>query len=176
MDFSEMLMRLSLALVGGAVIGWEREWRQKPAGLKTHVLVTVGAAAFVLAGLDFFESLDSEAKQSGADMMKVIAGVIGGVGFLGAGSIMRSGGNVQGLTTAATIWLAAAIGVAAGFGNYVLGGCCVVLALVTLLAFELLEQWVFPANQSNQAVPPAESSDGVPTVPPDRPGSPPRGQ
>ncbi len=149
MTFTEMFGRLALAVVAGAVLGWEREWRQKPAGLKTHILVTLGSAAFILAALNFYESLEGDAL-SGADMMKVVGGVVGGVGFLGAGSIMRSGGNVQGLTTAATIWLAAAIGVAVGFGYMQLAGSCVVLALVTLIAFELLEQWIFPVNKAQK--------------------------
>jgi putative Mg2+ transporter-C (MgtC) family protein len=146
MNFTDVVLRLALALVGGAVIGWEREWRNKPAGLKTHILVTVGSAAFVLAALEFFNSLHDDASRSGADMMKVIGGIVGGVGFLGAGSIMRTGGNVQGLTTAATIWLAAAIGVATGLGNVTLAGCCVVIALVTLVVFDLFERHFFPAN------------------------------
>ncbi len=158
MTFLELLGRLLVAVAAGAVLGWEREWRQKPAGLKTHMLVTLGAAAFVLAALQFYEGLEGAAL-SGADMMKVVGGIVGGVGFLGAGSIMRSGGSVQGLTTAATIWLAAAIGVAVGFGYLLLAGMCVALALITLVAFELIEQRFFPANASQSATSPGQSKE-----------------
>lgn len=147
MTFLELLGRLLLAVVAGAVLGWEREWRQKPAGLKTHMLVTLGSAAFILAALQFYEGLSDQAL-AGADMMKVVGGIIGGVGFLGAGSIMRTGGSVQGLTTAATIWLAAAIGVACGFGYVLIAGTCVALAMVTLIAFEVIERLFFPVNSS----------------------------
>ncbi len=168
MSFTDLAARLLLAVVAGAILGWEREWKQKPAGLKTHILVTLGSAAFVLAALQFFEELGD--RETSADMMKVIGGIVGGVGFLGAGSIMRTGGNVQGLTTAATIWLAAAIGVAVGFGYVALAGMCVLLALLTLIAFELVERVFFPSNmdhhqnmnqQQQQAAPaPSEQSAG----------------
>jgi putative Mg2+ transporter-C (MgtC) family protein len=163
MSTLDILIRLVLALVGGAVLGWEREWRNKPAGLKTHVLVSLGSAAFILAGLTFYEEMGAAAATSSNDMLKVLAGVIGGVGFLGAGAIMRSGGNVHGLTTAATIWLAAAIGVAAGFGYILLGGLCVGLGLLTLVAFEVIEQRVFPDNQAADSFPkpPGEKPDAA---------------
>jgi putative Mg2+ transporter-C (MgtC) family protein len=156
MGLQELVVRLLLAVVAGAILGWEREWRQKPAGLKTHILVTLGSAAFVLAALRFFEELGD--RQTGADMMKVIGGVVGGVGFLGAGSIMRTGGNVHGLTTAATIWLAAAIGVAVGFGYVALAGMCVLLALLTLIAFELVERVFFPPTRNDH--PEENAADG----------------
>ena len=157
-----IVLRLSLALVGGAILGWEREWRNKPAGLKTHILVSLGSAAFILAGLQFYEEMGEPAVQSSNDMLKVLAGVIGGVGFLGAGAIMRSGGNVHGLTTAATIWLAAAIGTAAGFGYVVLGGLCVGFGLLTLVAFEVVEQRLFPDNSAESYPPPSGESDKSP--------------
>lgn len=159
MTTSAILLRLVLALVGGAVLGWEREWRNKPAGLKTHMLVSLGSAAFILAGLNFYKEMGAAAVPSSNDMLKVLAGVIGGVGFLGAGAIMRSGGNVHGLTTAATIWLAAAIGVAAGFGYVLLGGLCVGFGLLTLVAFELVEQRLFPNNVADSF--PPQSGDST---------------
>jgi putative Mg2+ transporter-C (MgtC) family protein len=159
MTTSAILLRLVLALVGGAVLGWEREWRNKPAGLKTHILVSLGSAAFILAGLTFYEEMGEAAVQSSNDMLKVLAGVIGGVGFLGAGAIMRSGGNVHGLTTAATIWLAAAIGVAAGFGYVILGGLCVGFGLLTLVAFEVVEQRLFPSNAADSYPQAAEDAN-----------------
>jgi putative Mg2+ transporter-C (MgtC) family protein len=154
----EILVRLFLAVLGGAVLGWEREWRNKPAGLKTHILVSLGSAAFILAGLQFYNDMGESAARTSDDMLKVLAGVIGGVGFLGAGAIMRSGGNVHGLTTAATIWLAAALGATAGFGYFQIGGFCLAFALLTLVAFELVEQWFFPANTSDSYPPQSDES------------------
>jgi putative Mg2+ transporter-C (MgtC) family protein len=98
--------RLTLALILGACIGAERQWRQRAAGLRTNTLVCFGAAAFVDLGL----TLAPGATQ-------VIAYVVSGVGFLGAGAIMKDGGNVRGLNTAATLWCSAAVGACAGAGE-----------------------------------------------------------
>lgn len=108
-DASTVLLRLLLALAFGAVIGVEREWRQKQAGLKTMSLVALGAAAFALMSDTF-----------GADNHnpgQIAAAVVGGIGFIGAGVIMHRGLTVQGLTTAATLWADASVGVAAGLGQ-----------------------------------------------------------
>ena len=102
-----ILVRVTVAALLGAVIGWEREQKGRMAGLKTHMLVAVGAALFVLAptlaGID------------GGDNTRVMQGIVSGIGFLGAGAILRSrdGSRVEGLTTAASIWMTAAIGMAA---------------------------------------------------------------
>jgi putative Mg2+ transporter-C (MgtC) family protein len=98
--------RLSLALVLGACIGAERQWRQRAAGLRTNTLVCFGAAAFVDLGLTLAPGTT-----------QVIAYVVSGVGFLGAGAIMKDGGNVRGLNTAATLWCSAAVGACAGAGE-----------------------------------------------------------
>ncbi|MDQ2839549.1 MAG: MgtC/SapB family protein [Acidobacteriota bacterium] len=99
--------RLLLALLLGAVIGAERQWRQRAAGMRTNTLVCFGAAAFV----------DLGATVGGANTTNVIAYVISGVGFLGAGAIMKDGGNIRGLNTAATLWCSAAVGACAGAGE-----------------------------------------------------------
>lgn len=146
------------AIVAGAVLGWERESQQKPAGLRTHMLVSLGAAGFMIAGLQLHQQLFGIDQQASSDLMKVIAGIIGGIGFLGAGSIMRSGGEVQGLTTAATIWLAASIGLACGLGFYIQAATSVVLALVILFVLGVMERFLFakPAPQANGNPPAAE--------------------
>jgi uncharacterized membrane protein YhiD involved in acid resistance len=108
-DASTVVFRLLIALAFGAVIGVEREWRQKQAGLKTMSLVALGAAAFALMSDTF-----------GADNHnpgQIAAAVVGGIGFIGAGVIMHRGLTVQGLTTAATLWADASVGVAAGLGQ-----------------------------------------------------------
>lgn len=104
-----LALRLLIAFAFGAVIGVEREWRQKQAGLKTMALVTVGSAAFAAMSDTFGPSNHNPAQMAAA--------VIGGIGFLGAGVIMHRGVTVQGLTTAATLWAAASVGVAAGLGH-----------------------------------------------------------
>ena len=120
-----MLLRLLLAAALGAVIGYQRERAGKPAGLRTHVLICVGAALFTIASLYGFGA--------GADPARVAAGIVAGIGFLGAGAIMRTGeGIVAGLTTAATIWAVAAIGLAVGAGLYLASAVATALTLVVL--------------------------------------------
>jgi len=102
---------LILAMFLGGVVGWQRETAVKPAGFRTHILVCVGAALFTLISrFGFFES--------GADPSRVASNIVVGIGFLGAGTIWRTGASVQGLTTAASLWTVAAIGMAAGIGYY----------------------------------------------------------
>ena len=107
-------LRLLLAAVIGGAIGYEREKKERSAGLKTHILVSVGSALFVMAPL--------YAGVSQADNTRVVQGVVSGIGFLGAGAILKLQRDmrVEGLTTAASIWLTSAIGVAAGLGNALL--------------------------------------------------------
>ena len=106
-----LVVRLGLAVLLGALIGYEREQRESAAGLRTHMLVALGTALFVL--------VPQQAGLSDADMSRVIQGVIAGVGFLGAGAVIKQAqsGRVHGLTTAAGIWATAAIGVAVGLGR-----------------------------------------------------------
>ncbi len=107
-----IVLRLLLALVLGAAVGYQRERAAKPAGLRTHILICLGAALFTVASIYGFGPA--------GDPARVAAGVVVGVGFLGAGVIMhREGGIVEGLTTAATMWVVAGIGLAAGAGLYV---------------------------------------------------------
>jgi len=111
----ELLLRLILAFVAGALVGIERESRAKSAGLRTHMLVSGGAAMFTLASLTLGDNDDL-----GRDPTRIAAQIVTGVGFLGAGAIFRSGTAIIGLTTAASIWVAAALGVLCAGGHYVL--------------------------------------------------------
>jgi putative Mg2+ transporter-C (MgtC) family protein len=115
-----------LSAVLGGILGYEREQKGKSAGLRTHMLVALGAALFVM--------IPQQAGVSDADMSRVIQGLVAGVGFLGAGSIVKGDGesNVKGLTTAAGIWLTAAIGVATGMGREASAVLSTVLALLIL--------------------------------------------
>jgi len=120
-----MVLRLLLAAALGAIIGYQRERAGKPAGLRTHVLICVGAALFTVASIFGFTT---------ADQARVAAGIVTGIGFLGAGAILHGGGGmVAGLTTAASIWAVASIGLAAGTGLYLLSAAATAIILVVLL-------------------------------------------
>jgi putative Mg2+ transporter-C (MgtC) family protein len=136
----ELVIRLALAAIAGAILGWEREAQKKPAGLRTHLLVSLGSAAFMIAGFELHHELVSQNQAAGSDLLKVLAGIAGGVGFLGAGSIIQNRSNVSGLTTAATTWLAAAVGIACGLGYYRIAAITLVLALVALLLLGVVQQ------------------------------------
>ena len=119
LGWDEALLRLALAAAFGGLIGIEREFREREAGLRTHMLVSVGSALFTLTSAygfhDFLSSGDAVVR---ADPSRVAAQIVTGIGFLGAGAIIRQGLAVRGLTTAATLWVCAAIGLAAGTGYY----------------------------------------------------------
>lgn len=124
MNELEALLRIVLATAAGAIIGLEREMAHKPAGVRTYAIVALGACAFVIVGVMAFGSGDPGSR--------VAATVITGVGFLGAGAIIQQRGDVMGLTTAAGIWGAAAIGMAFGTGLFILATGATVLMLVVL--------------------------------------------
>ncbi len=126
MDVEAFALRLAFAFLFGAVIGAERQWHQKMAGLRTNVLVAVGAASFVTL---------SDFAAKGIDPTRVAAQVVSGIGFLGAGVIMRDGFNVHGLNTAATLWCSAAVGSLVGGGYIAEGG---IAAVIIVLANALL--------------------------------------
>ena len=121
----EMVLRLLMAVALGAIIGYQRERAGKPADLRTIVLVCVGAALFTIASIYGFKDV--------VDTSRVAAGIVVGIGFLGAGAIIRwEGGVVEGLTTAATIWAVAAIGLVAGAGLYIVAAVTTVIILIVL--------------------------------------------
>ncbi|OFX35042.1 MAG: hypothetical protein A2Z07_11685 [Armatimonadetes bacterium RBG_16_67_12] len=124
----ETVGRLLLAFVLGGLVGFERESVDKPAGFRTHILVCVGAALFALVSREGFFG-------SGADPSRVASNIVVGIGFLGAGTIWRTGGGVQGLTTAASLWTVAAVGTAAGIGYYsgAVGATIIVIGVLTLM-------------------------------------------
>lgn len=128
---SEDLIKIVLAVAAGGLIGLEREFRDKAAGFRTLVFICLGAALF---------SIFSAKLAGDNDPTRIAAGVVTGVGFLGAGVIMRDGGKVYGLTTAATIWVTAAIGMGIGAGLYWLIGAGLVLVMIVLWVFPLIER------------------------------------
>ena len=126
---SDDLLKLVLAIVIGGSIGLEREIHNKSAGFRTISLITIGATLFTLVSSKFGDS-------------RIVANIVAGVGFLGAGVIMRDEGRVKGLTTASTIWLAAALGMAIGIGQYALTFVFAAAALVVLWLFARLDKWM----------------------------------
>ncbi|HEU4579547.1 MAG TPA: MgtC/SapB family protein [Polyangiaceae bacterium] len=136
----EILERLLASLLVGAVIGWERERKNKPAGLRTHMLVTLGSATFCVMAFEVGAALSDRYGERGVDPMRVLDGVVGGIGFLGAGSIIQARGRVQGITTAAGVWMAGALGAACGVGAYKLAGLSTVLAFLVLTVLAKVER------------------------------------
>jgi uncharacterized membrane protein YhiD involved in acid resistance len=132
---AELLGRLILAALLGSVLGWERQLARHPAGLRTHMLVSLGAAAYTVAGAFGGWALLGAGVGTVEDPGRVAAQIITGIGFLGAGTIWRSSGEegvVRGLTTAASIWVAAAIGMLTGYGLYVLAAGTALLSFTVL--------------------------------------------
>lgn len=129
-----IVWRLLLAFVLGGLIGWEREHEEKPAGLRTFILVCVGAALFVLVTLETVRETRglTEIGPTRVDPLRVIASIAQGIGFLGAGTILVTRGSVLGLTTAAAIWATSAIGVACGLGLWQIALSGTVLTFIAL--------------------------------------------
>jgi putative Mg2+ transporter-C (MgtC) family protein len=129
----DLTLRLLLAAGLGAAIGLERELHRKPAGLRTNILIAVGAALFTTLSV-YFGGI-------GGTPDRIAAQIVTGVGFLGAGAILHSGVSVQGMTTAATIWINAAVGMAAGSGQYVMATVATVITIVVLAVLAPFEAW-----------------------------------
>ena len=147
LDWQEVLLRVVVAAVLGAAIGFEREIREREAGLRTHLLVSVGSALFTIVSAygfaDVIQNTDPHVLVR-YDPSRVAAQIVSGIGFLGAGAIIRQGFSIRGLTTAATLWLVAAIGMAAGAGYYSGAVITTLLALLALwplriIAFRVIE-------------------------------------
>ncbi len=118
----DQILRLLLAAAMGALIGLERDLKKKPAGIRTHMLVCLGACVYTLISVSEFP----------LDSARIAAGIVAGIGFLGAGAIIGSQDGVHGLTTAAGIWVTAAVGLALGTGSYVIAAVSTLLMVVTL--------------------------------------------
>jgi len=140
---TELITRMTAAVLLGALLGWEREHEYKPAGLRTYALVSLGTASFMLMANDVQYLLGVD--QSRYDPIRVIQGIVSGIGFLGAGTIIRSGGSVHGITTAAGIWVTAGIGAACGAGLY---GIALITTLLALLIVRVLK-YAKPYAQSH---------------------------
>ena len=138
----EMAIRLLAAAGLALLLGLERELRGKPAGLRSHMLVSLGAAAFIIMGMHILLATAEGDPSARIDPTRIVEGIIGGIGFLGAGCIIQSRGNVQGITTGASIWIAGAIGVACGIGTLALAGMVTLLALIIVTVLGRFEREV----------------------------------
>jgi len=132
-------VRLLVAATLGAVIGIEREWRHRPAGLRTHMLTALAAAVFTLLTAEILHSDMLAGGNTQSDPVRIIEAVTGGVAFLAAGAIIRNAEGVRGLTTGAGMWLAGAIGVATGLGQFSIAAMATVLGFIVIALLRYLE-------------------------------------
>jgi len=126
----EMIFRILLAVALGSLIGYEREITHKPAGLRTHIFVCMGACLFTIASFYLIE----DTTIGSFDSTRIAAGIVTGISFIGAGSIIASKGDVKGVTTAASLWVISAIGLMVGFGIYLIP---IIAAIITFLVLYL---------------------------------------
>lgn len=163
----EDFLRLLAALIAGGIFGLERELHDKPAGFRTNILICVGAALFTLLSIRMAETASD-------DVTRIAAGIVTGVGFLGAGAILHYRGTVYGLTTAATIWIVASIGMACGAGQFAIAALATVLAAIVLFLLSAVEGTIaramhvvdyqvelLPGTDANAAVRPLLDAAGL---------------
>lgn len=145
MDEWNITLRILVAAALSAVLGLEREWRGQSAGFRTHILVGVGACLFTLVGTyAFIPDPGMETRGMRVDPTRVPSQIVVGIGFLGGGAILKFGGRVHGLTTAANLWMAAAIGMAVGVGYYFAAALCAALSVAALAGLRPVERRFFP--------------------------------
>jgi putative Mg2+ transporter-C (MgtC) family protein len=147
-----MAIRIGAAVIVGAVVGLERERKHRPAGFRTMILISLGSCGFVLTGMEAIAAYagDVQSRPPGfpaigqSEISRVLQGLIGGVGFLGAGAVLQNKKAVRGLTTAAAVWIVAAMGAACGLGFFKLALMLGAASLFTLLVLEVVEERYFP--------------------------------
>ena len=138
-DLIQLLFRLGAAALLSGLLGLDRELRHKPLGLRTNILVALGACSFGLMTLDLVDLFRSDRRLGNVDPSRVVQGVIEGIGFLGTGAIIHSRGEVHGVTTGAAVWVVGAIGLACGFGLYLHASAVALMALIVLAALGAIE-------------------------------------
>jgi putative Mg2+ transporter-C (MgtC) family protein len=135
---ADLAVRMLIAAVLGAAIGLEREIHEHPAGMRTHLLVCLGSAIFTELSIYGFTTVDGVSVANRVDPTRIAAQVVSGIGFLGAGAILKYGTSIRGLTTAASLWTAAAIGMAAGAGDWIVAAVGTLIVLVSLWPLQAL--------------------------------------
>lgn len=144
----EIAIRMLAAFAAGFCLGLERQFHRQPAGLKTVILICAGSSLLMIVSLSLGGAFTAEQGDFRlGDPARIASQVVSGIGFLGAGAIIRQGLNIKGLTTAATIWLSAAIGLSCGAGEFFPAGIALAIALCTLIIMEKIEEKVFPAKK-----------------------------
>jgi putative Mg2+ transporter-C (MgtC) family protein len=144
LDGTVLVLRVLLAVLLGSALGIEREIDNQPAGFRTHILICLGAALFGLISVHAFAPFEASRNSTNVqiDVTRVASQVVVGVGFLGGGAILKYGASVRGLTTAASMWVAAAVGLAVGVGYYWAAVAVTVATLIALVVFRSLRDWI----------------------------------
>jgi len=146
----EVVLRAVVTLLGAGALGWQRERHGKPAGLRTQMMVGLGAVMFTMVTLKLYQATLEAGLPGRLDPIRVIEGVIGGIGFLGAGTIIQARGSVKGMTTAATIWVVGALGIACGLGYFFLAGVTFLFSFIVLSGIGIVEKrWLTDEDGSN---------------------------
>ena len=157
-SLAELLLRLAASALLGGAIGYERERREQPAGLRTHLLVSLASATFIIVSTQFvfFQHYVNDGLVH-VDVSRIASNVVVGIGFLGGGAILHAGLQIKGLTTAASLWLVAAVGLAAGAGMFVLAGLVTAISLFALVALRIVERNFKSSTSTSGSTPRASS-------------------
>ena len=145
-----MALRLVIAAVLGGIVGIERGSGDRPAGFRTHILVCVGSTLFMLVSIYGFDDIGTTGFENRRDSARIAAQVVSGIGFLGAGTILHEGLTIRGLTTAASLWIVSAIGLAVGSGMYLIGTLATVITMITLVTFHSWEKHFAGSSRSER--------------------------
>ncbi|MGK5089057.1 MgtC/SapB family protein [Bdellovibrionota bacterium FG-2] len=148
LPIEEIVIRLLIAAFLGGIIGFEREKHSQPAGLRTHIILTLGAAIAMCLSINI--SAQYKGITANGDPERIAAQVVSGIGFLGAGAIFRYGATVKGLTTAASLWTMAMVGLAVGAGYYWLSAFATLLVIATLIILDIIEKRFVNATQTHR--------------------------
>ncbi len=150
MPYEEILLRLAIAVLTGGAIGYERESKNRPAGFRTHILVCIGATVISLIQVNMNEEIIRRVLINpnlvgvlSVDYGRLSAQVISGIGFLGAGTIIHNKGSIKGLTTAATLWLVATLGIAIGYGYYIISIAALIISVLVLISLKRIQNKLF---------------------------------
>jgi putative Mg2+ transporter-C (MgtC) family protein len=166
-DPGEVTLRLGSAVIFGLLLGIDREVRGYDAGMRTHMLVALGAAVMTLIAFELYDDLRKHRLDTAGDPLRVIEGVVTAVGFLGGGAIIRGNGEVQGLTTAANIWLCGAVGLACGAGHYLLAAITFGFTVTIVTGMYLVKRWLASqaARLESKSTSRAAAAVSVPPLP-----------
>ena len=149
---TDLILRLVVAVVGGVLLGIDRELRGISAGIRTHAVVALSSAAITVSALLLYETLSPVSGNNNIDPLRVIQGLAQAIGFIAAGAIFVARGDVHNLTSAANLWLAAALGIAAGAGQFLLFGTALILGIILITGVRFLERFLPHGKTQERAV------------------------